>query len=99
MSYRIEDFENDPSWISSVGEKLGKIHFRKGRFHAECDPKTGFCSIHEDNHDPHESVDSLLKHLSESKSGKVILGVVVVGILDQILTGGIIRKSVTRSLL
>jgi len=29
MSYRIEDFENNPAWTRSLGKKLGKIHFRK----------------------------------------------------------------------
>jgi len=98
MSYRIEDFENDPSWIRSVGEKIGKIHFRKGHYHAECDLKTGFCSIHHDKHDPHESITSLVNHLGDSNSGKIILAVVVVGILDQIFTGGAIRKSLLKSL-
>jgi len=98
MSYRIEDFENDPSWIRSVGEKVGKIHFRKENYHAECDPKTGFCSIHHDKHDPHKSITSLVNHLGDSNSGKIILGIVVVGILDQIFTGGAIRKSLLKSL-
>ncbi len=98
MGYRIEDFENDPLWIRSVGEKLGKIHFRKGHNHAECDPKTGFCSIHYDTHDPNESITSLVKHLGDSNSGKVILGIVIVGILDQIFTGGGLRKSLLKSL-
>ncbi len=98
MSYRIEDFENDPSWIRSAGEKIGKIHFRKEHYHAECDPKTGFCSIHYDKHDPHKSITSLVNHLGDSNSGKIILGIVVVGILDQIFTGGAIRKSLLKSL-
>ncbi len=96
MRYKIGNFENESSWILSLGEKLGKIHFRKGHLHAECDPKTGFCSIHEDRHDPHESATSLVKHMADSNSGKVILGVVLVGILDQILTGGTIRKSLMK---
>ena len=98
MNYRIEDFENDPSWIRSVGEKVGKIHFRKENYHAECDPKTGFCSIHHDKHDPHKSITSLVNHLGDSNSGKIILGIVIVGILDQIFTGGAIRKSLLKSL-
>ncbi len=98
MGYRIEDLENDPLWVRSIGEKLGKIHFRKGLSHAECDPKTGFCSIHYDKHNPHESITSLVKHLGDSNSGKIVLGIVVVGILDQIFLGGAIRKSLLKSL-
>jgi len=90
---RIEDFENDPTWEKSIGEKLDKIHFRNGHWHAECDPKTGFCTIHYDEHDPNESPTSLVKHLADSNSGKAVLGVAVVGILDQIFNGGKLRKS------
>ena len=95
MYTRIEDFENDPAWKKSIGEKLSKIHFRKDHWHAECDPETGFCSIHYDKDNPNESITSLVKHLSDSKSGKLVLGVFVVGILDQLLNGGKLRKSIT----
>ena len=92
--YRIEDFERDSSWKRSIGEKLDKIHFRNGHYHAECDPKSAFCSIHYDKDDPHESFTSLVNHLADSNSGKVLLAVAGVAILDQILTGGQIRKSI-----
>ncbi len=95
---RIEDIENNPDWIRSIGEKLDKIHFRNGHHHAECDPETGFCKIHYDKDDPHESLTSLLNHLVDSNSGKVLLGIVGVAVLDQIFTGGQIRKSVIRVL-
>jgi len=91
---RIEDIQNDPAWIRSIGEKLSKIHFRNGHYHAECDPETGKCSIHYDKDDPHESLTSLFNHLADSNSGKVLLAVAGVAVLDQILTGGQIRKSI-----
>jgi len=90
---RIEDFEDDPSWKSSIGEKLDKIHFRNGHYHAECDPETGYCKIHYDKDDPHESLTSLVNHVADSNSGKALIVVVGVAILDQIFTGGQIRKS------
>lgn len=95
MSYRIEYFENDSSWKKSIGEKLNKIHFRKDHWHAECDPETGFCSIHYDKDDPHESPSSLVKHLAGSNSGKVVIGVAVVALLDQLFNSGKLRKSIT----
>ena len=97
MLYRIENLQNDPSWTRSIGEKLDKIHFRRGHMHAECDPRTGFCSVHYDKHDPSESFSSLINHLIGSDSGKVLVGIAVAGILDQILTGGSIRKSLLQS--
>jgi len=96
MSYRIENFENDPAWTRSLGEKLGKIHFRKGHYHTECDPKTGRCNVHHDKHDPHESASSLIKHMAESNTGKVVLGVIIIGVLDQIFTGGVLRKTILK---
>lgn len=85
---RIENFERDPSWKRSIGEKLDKIHFRNGHYHAECDPNTGYCNVHYDKDDPHESLKSLLNHLADSNSGKVLLVVVGIGILDQIFKVG-----------
>ena len=92
--YTIKDLENNPDWIPSIGEKLDKIHFRNGHYHAECDPKTGFCEIHYDKDDPHESIKSLFKHLADNNSGKVLLAIAGVAILDQVFTGGKIRKSI-----
>ena len=93
MSYRIEDFQNDPTWVSSLGEKLGKIHFRNGHFHAECDPKTGFCEIHYDQDNPNESLSSLFKHIWNSGLGRTVLVIGVSALADQFFTGGKIRKS------
>ena len=52
MNYRIEDFQNDSSWKLSLGEKLGKIHFRNGHEHTVCDLTTSICEIHYDEIDP-----------------------------------------------
>lgn len=98
MSYRIEDFENDPNWKQSFGEKLGQIHFRNGHDHAVCDPSTGICGIHYDEHDPHESFTSLFKHMKESDLGKAVLLIGGGLILDQFLTGGKVRNSIIKSL-
>jgi hypothetical protein len=98
MTHKIEDFQNNPSWIRSIGEKLDKIHFRNGHWHAECDPKTGICKTHYDKDDPYESITSLIKHMSASNLGLSVLLVVGIGVLDQVLTGGQIRKSVLKSL-
>lgn len=92
----MEDFQNDPAWIPSLGEKLGKIHFRSGHYHAECDPNTGFCEIHYDEDDPYESVPSLINHMSVSKLGKVVLVVGIAAILDQIFTGGQVRNALLK---
>lgn len=98
MVYRIEDFQNDPSWTRSLGEKLGMIHFRNGHLHAECDPKTGTCTIHHDEDDPHESLTSLIKHMADSNLGLAVLVTLGLGIADQALTGGQIRKTLLKSL-
>jgi len=96
--YTIDDFEKDPSWTPSFGEKLSIIHYRNGHWHAECNPKTGECSIHYDEIDPHESLGSLVNHMSGSNVGVAVLAIVVVGVLDQIFTGGQIRKSLFSAL-
>lgn len=96
MTFTIKQLENDSAWSRSLGEKLNKIHFRKGNLHAECDADTGICKIHQDKTDPHESISSLLKHMAESNGDKVVLGVVAAGILDQVFTGGAIRKSLLK---
>jgi len=101
MYNRITDFQNDPNWYPSVGEKFGMAHYRNGNFHAECDPQTGNCSTHYDEHDPNESLTSLFQHLKQSDLGKVVLVVGAVGIglvLDQVLTGGQVRNSLLKSL-
>lgn len=98
MSYRIEYFQNDPNWKPSIGEKLGKIHFRNGHQHAVYDPNTGLCEIHYDEHDPYESLTSLFKHMKKSDLGKAVLLIGGGLILDQVLTGGQVRNSIIKSL-
>ena len=79
--YRIEQLKNDPNWIRSIGEKLDKIHFRNGNWHAECDPATGYCSMHYDKYDPHKSPTELVRHMWDSKLGKfVLLGAAAVSV-------------------
>lgn len=73
MIYGIEDLQSDPNWKISLGEKLNMIHLRRGHEHAECELNTGICSTHFDEHDPYQSVSSLLKHLWNSKTGKFVL--------------------------
>ena len=101
MSYRIEDFQNDPSWKPSLGEKLGMMHFRNGHLHAECDQNTGICSIHHDEHDPHESPISLVKHMLQSPLGALVLGAVGAGAFflgDEVFNDGKIRKKAKKFL-
>ena len=98
VNYTIKDFGNDPTWTRSIGEKLGIIHFRNGHWHAECEPPTGICKIHYDKHDPHESMTSLIKHMLDSYLGTVVLVSAGIAVLDQIFTGGQIRRAVLRSL-
>lgn len=97
-SYSLQDFQQDPSWTQSFGEKLTMIHFRNGHWHAECNSFTGECKIHYDKVDPHKSITSLVNHMSESNLGLSVLAVIGVGVLDQIFTGGQLRKSLLGSL-
>ena len=92
MTYRIEDFQNDPAWFPSLGEKTDKTHFRNGHYHAECDPNTRFCEIHYDKDDPHESIESFFKHMWDNKLGRSVLVIGGGAVLDQIFTGGKVRK-------
>ena len=98
MYNRIEDFQNNPDWSPSIGEKLGMTHYRSGHYHVECDPYTGTCSTHYDEIDPNESLTSLFNHLKQSDLGKVVLAVGVGLVLDQVLTGGQVRNSLLKSL-
>lgn len=45
MYNRIEDFENDPNWKRSLGEKLDSIHFRNGHEHAVCENYLAFVNL------------------------------------------------------
>ena len=88
-----------PKWKQSNGEKIDSIHFRNGHLHAVCDPRTGLCEIHYDEIDPMESTLSLVKHMSQSNIGKAVLVTGAGLLLDQLLTGGKVRKSISKSLL
>ena len=73
---------NDSNWQISLGEDTNKIHFRNKHYHALIDPETGIDSIHYDEIDPHESVESLLKHMWQSNKGKKVLkGIVAAGVV------------------
>lgn len=98
MAHRIEDFQNDPSWKLSIGEKLRMIHFRNGHYHAECDQNTGICKIHYDEHDPYESPISLVKHMLQSPLGALVLGTSALLVGDAVLNDGKIRKKATKFL-
>ena len=78
---KIHDLKNDPDWRPSIGEKLDKIHYRRGHWHAECDRTTGNCPTHYDEHDPYESLTELAKHVWKSNLGKAIIvgGLVLLG--------------------
>lgn len=70
---KVNNYSNDLNWKSSIGEKLDKIHFRNGHYHAECDSKTGNCSTYYDEHDPYESLTELARHLWKSDLGKAVV--------------------------
>jgi len=75
------EYIRDPNWSLSAGEDYSKIHFRQNHHHALIDPDTGIDSIHYDEIDPHESLESLLKHMWQSKKGKKVLtGIAAAGV-------------------
>ena len=76
---KLLDFLNNPNWQLSLGEDMNnKIHFRNKHYHTVFDLTTGNYPIHYDEIDPHESLESLLKHMWQSKKGrKVLKGVAV----------------------
>ena len=77
---KIIEFMNDPNWKLSVGEDETKIHFRNKHYHALIDTNTGNHTIHYDEIDPTESLESLIKHMWQSKKGrKVLKGIAVAG--------------------
>ena len=97
---RREDLEGDSTWRRSMGEKFWLPNFRKGRYHAVCTCSTGYCSIHQDKHDPYESLTSLIQHLLDNK---LIRGLIVGGIAgvaaDQILNDGKVTRAISRKVL
>jgi len=70
---KLLNYMNNPNWQLSFGEDYNKIHLRNKHYHLVFDPVTGNAPIHYDEIDPHESVESLLKHMWQSKKGKAVL--------------------------
>lgn len=70
---KLLDYLNDPNWQLSLGEDYNKIHLRNKHQHLEFDPVTGNTLIHYDEIDPHESLESMLKHMWQSKKGRKVL--------------------------
>lgn len=83
-------------WLPSLGEKLGKIHFREpppGTGHAECDPESQLCEIHYDKINPYQD---LIGHLIEDSPQTLV------GVSAGVLVGSIVyskRKNVIEALL
>lgn len=53
-------------WIHSIGIPLDKEHFREpplGTRHAVFEPSAQYGIVHYDKHNPHASLDDLVKHL------------------------------------
>ena len=80
------EYLNDPNWSLSVGEDTNKIHFRNKHHHALIDPQTGIDSIHYDEIDPQESLESMFKHMWQSKKGKKVLTGIVAGGIAYLLS-------------
>jgi len=71
--FKLLDYMNDPDWQLSLGEDYNKIHFRNKHNHLIFDPVTGNAPIHYDEIDPNESLESMLKHMWQSKKGRKVL--------------------------
>jgi len=70
---KLLDYMNDPNWQLSLGEDYNKINFRNKHYHLVFDPVTGNAPIHYDEIDPHKSLESMLKHMWQSKKGRKVL--------------------------
>ena len=70
---KLLNFMNDPNWQLSFGEDYNKINLRNKHYHLVFDPVTGNAPIHYDEYDPHESPESLLNHMWQSKKGRKVL--------------------------
>jgi len=93
------EIENDPSWISSIGADLTKLHWRKGKLHASCNPEDDICEIHEDKHDPNEFPVGTAQHLWDwNKIGAIGIGLITLYAIDQGFNGGKLTKKVRREL-
>ena len=82
---KLIEYMNDPNWQPSLGEDYNKIHFRNKHYHLEFDPVTGNTPIHYDDIDPHESLESMLKHMWQSNKGRKVLTGVALGAIAYLL--------------
>ena len=93
------DIENDPSWISSIGADLTKLHWRKGKLHASCKPDDETCEIHEDKHDPHTFPVGTAQHLWDwNKIGAIGIGLITLYAIDKGFNDGKLTKKIRREL-
>jgi len=83
--FKIVECLNKPGWYISLGEDYNKIHLRNKHQHALIDPETGIDSVHYDEYDPYESLESLFMHMSQSKKGRKVIQDSVSGIVDHFL--------------
>jgi len=74
----------------------GKNMISSKNDHAVCDPITGICEIHYDDIDPHESPESLVKHMWGSNLGKGALVIGGIAVLDHFFNNGKLRKSLLK---
>lgn len=93
------DVENDPGWIPSIGADLTKLHWRKGKLHATCNPEEAICIIHEDEHDPYQFPVGTVQHLWDwNKVGAIGIGLMTLYALDKTFNNGKLTKKVKREL-
>lgn len=87
-------YGNVNGWYDSLGEDPFKLHKRSGHLHEETNIFTGEKSTHYDIDDPHESPQSLFRHLITNKW--IQLGILALAV-DQGLNNGNGRKKAIRS--
>lgn len=91
--------ESDPMWVPSLGADLTKLHWRKGKLHATCEPNDITCYVHEDTHDPHQFPIGTAKHLWDwNKVGTIGIGLLTLYALDQTFNNGKLTKKVRKSI-
>ena len=94
-----KEIENDPAWIPSIGADLTKLHWRKGKLHATCDPEETICIIHEDQHDSYQFPVGTAQHLWDwNKIGSLGIGLLSLYALDKTFNKGKLTKKVRREL-
>ena len=94
-----KEIENDPTWVPSAGADSTKLHWRKGKFHAICNPSDDVCIIHEDKHNPHQFPVGTAKHLWDwNKIGAIGIGILSLYAVDKALNNGKLTKKVRKEL-